>query len=153
MELAVRKGTDRFVSSGSYRALEATLRERSAELAEVPSVVVSAFDRSTRLLPFVLYDSRIFPAGAVSVAAALHQAGFSRTRAVFQLWNPRFRPSAARIDGRAPQIFLVSSMQIHSRCAQDLIRDAWTMGDDRPLIVVGGPKAVYEPYHYWSIPA
>ena len=86
------------------------------------------------------------------MAAALHQAGFSRTRAVFQLWNPRFRPSAARIDGRAPQIFLVSSMQIHSRCAQDLIRDAWTMGDDRPLIVVGGPKAVYEPYHYWSIP-
>ena len=33
--------------------------------------------------------------GAVN-SVALHDAGFSRTRAVFQLWNPNFRPSRAR---------------------------------------------------------
>ena len=152
MELAVRKGADRFVPPGAYRALEERLRKRSDELAEIPAVVLSAFERSNRLLPFVLYDSRIFPAGARSVAGSLYQAGFQRTRAVFQLWNPRFCPSRARIDGRMVQMLLISSMQIHARSAYETIREAWTMGADRPLIVVGGPKAMYEPYHFWSIP-
>lgn len=152
MELAVRKGADRFVPPGAYRALEAALRRRSAELAEIPAVVLSAFDRTTRLLPFILYDSRIFPAGARTIAGALRQAGFARTRAVFQLWNPNVRPSRARIDGRPLQMLLISSMQIHARPAYDAVREAWAMGADRPLIVVGGPKAVYEPYDLWAIP-
>ena len=95
MELAVRKGSDRFVKPGAYTALQARLRGRSSTLAEVPTVVLSAFDRSTRLLPFVFYDSFMFPAGASAIANALHQAGFARTRAVFELWNPNFRPSRA----------------------------------------------------------
>jgi radical SAM superfamily enzyme YgiQ (UPF0313 family) len=152
MELAVRKAPDRFVPPGAYRALEAALRRRSPELAEVPAVVLSAFDRSTRLLPFILYDSWMFPAGARTIAGALHQAGFARTRAVFQLWNPNFLPSRARIDGRPAQMLLISSMQIHSRPAYAAIREAWTMGADRPLIIAGGPKAVYEPDHFWAIP-
>ncbi|MCS6851256.1 MAG: radical SAM protein [Gemmataceae bacterium] len=151
MELAVRRGADRFVPPGSYRKLEARLRERSAELAEMPAVVLSCFDRSTRLLPFVLYDQWMFPSGARSVAGALVQAGFARTRAVFQLWNPNFRPSEARIDGRPPELLLLSSMQIHARQAYEAIRDAWRMGPERPLIICGGPKAVYEPYHFWPI--
>lgn len=151
MELSVRKGNDRFVPPGAYRELEARLRRKAAELAEVPAVVLSCFDRSTRLLPFVLYDRYIFPSGARTIAGALYQAGFQRTRAVFQLWNPGFRPSAARLDGRPPQMLLLSSMQIHARPAYDAIREAWTMGDDRPLIIAGGPKAVYEPYHFWPI--
>ena len=102
MELAVRKGSDTFVPAGAYWELEARLRRRSGELAEIPAVVLSTFDRSTRLLPFVLYDTAIFPAGARSIAGTLYQAGFTRTRAVFQLWNPNFRPSHARIDGRPP---------------------------------------------------
>lgn len=151
MELAVRKGPDRFVPPGAYRALEARLRQRTAELGDIPAVVVSAFDRSTRLLPFLFYDSHIFPPGAGMIAAAVQRAGFSRTRAVFQLWNPRFRPSRAALDGRPLQMLLVSSMQIHARRAYGLIREASSMGADRPLIIAGGPKAVYEPYHYWSM--
>src|SRR5262249_56908230 len=89
MELAYRKGSDAFVPAGAYRRLEASLRERAADLAEVPAVVLSCFDPSTRMLPFLLYDRRIFPAGGRAVAGALAQAGFARTRAVFQLWNPR----------------------------------------------------------------
>ena len=34
-------------------------------------------------------------------------------------------------------------MQIHSAAAYRLIRDAWQLGRDRPLIVAGGPKAIY----------
>ena len=153
MELAVRKGADRFVAPGAYRNLEARLKERSEEFQEVPAVVLSAFDRNTRLLPFVLYDSRMFPSGAAAIAGALYQSGFSRTRAVFQLWNPNFRASRAKIDGRPLQMLLVSSMQIHSRRAYDAIREAWSMGGERPLIIAGGPKAVYEPYDFWSIPS
>src|SRR5262245_44006692 len=100
----MRAGEDRFVPPGTYLAREAHLRQRSTELAEVPAVVISAFDRRTRMLPFVFYDSRMFPSGALTIAGALHSAGFQRTRAVFQLWNPRVRPSRAGIDGRAVQM-------------------------------------------------
>jgi radical SAM superfamily enzyme YgiQ (UPF0313 family) len=104
-------------------------------------------------LPFVLYDSHIFPAGARVIAGALYQAGFLRTRGVFQLWNPAFRPSQARLDGRSPELLLVSSMEMHAGRAYEAIRDAHRLGDDRPLIIAGGPKAVYQPYHYWKHPA
>jgi radical SAM superfamily enzyme YgiQ (UPF0313 family) len=151
MELSIRKPNDRFVPAGAYRELEAGLLERAAELAEVPAVVLSCFDRSTRLLPFVLYDSHIFPSGARSVAGALYQAGFRQSRAVFELWNPNFRPSKARLGGKPVQMLLVSTMQMHAARANAAIREAWTMGEGRPLILAGGPKAWHEPYHFWTI--
>ena len=152
MELAVRKDSDRFVGDGAYRALQARLRNRSATLAEIPTVVLSAFDRSTRLLPFVFYDGMMFPAGASAIANAVHQAGFARTRAVFELWNPNFKASRARLDGRAPEMLLISSMQIHSQRAFEAISEAWSLGAERPLIIAGGPKAIYEPYQFWPEP-
>ncbi len=151
MELTVRKGNDKFVPAGAYRALEARIRQHAADLAEVPTVVLSCFNSTTRLLPFVLYDYFIFPTGARSIAGALANVGFSRTRAVFQLWNRNFQPSLARFDGRPIQLLLLSSMQMHVQRAFGAIRDAWTMGEDRPLIIAGGPKAIWEPYHYWPI--
>ncbi len=152
MELAVRKASDRFVRQGAYRALQARLRSRSATLAEIPTVVLSAFDRSTRLLPFIFYDALMFPAGASAIANAMHQAGFARTRAVFQLWNPNFRASRARLEGRALEMLLISSMQIHSQRAFDAISEAWSVGAERPLIIAGGSKAIYEPYNFWPEP-
>jgi radical SAM superfamily enzyme YgiQ (UPF0313 family) len=150
MELTMRTGSDVFVPAGGYRQLEATLAQHRDELADLPVVVLSCFDTSTRLLPFVFYDHQIFPAGARAIAGAVAKAGFTRTRAVFELWNKNFRPSQAKIDGKPVQMLLVSSMQIHSARAFAAINDAWTLGDDRPLIIAGGPKAVYEPYHYWK---
>lgn len=146
MELAVRSGADRFVAAGAYRALEGRLRER---LGDASAVVLSCFDRRTRMLPFLFYDAHMFPLGPSLIAGALHQAGLP-TRAVFELWNPRFRPSRARMDGRPPQILLLSSMQIHAGRAYAAVRDAHELGADRPLIICGGPKAVYEPYDFWS---
>jgi radical SAM superfamily enzyme YgiQ (UPF0313 family) len=40
-------------------------------------------------------------------------------------------------------------MQIHSQRAYDSISEAWSLGPERPLIIAGGPKAIYEPYHFW----
>src|SRR5262245_13203736 len=150
MELAYRKGSDAFVPAGAYRRLETNLRRHAEELSEIPAVVLACLDVTTRMLPFAMYDRMIFPAGARCVAGALAQAGFRRTRAVFGLWNPRFRPSQARIDGRPIQILLVSGMALNSAPMYQAVRDAWSMGEDRPLIIVGGPKAIYEPYHFWE---
>ncbi len=152
MELAVRKGADVYVPAGGFRELTQELRRHEAELANMPAVVVACCDRRTRMLPFVIYDRHLFPAGARTVTGALHQAGFSRTRTVFQLWNPNFTPSQARMDGLSPQLLLVSSLGIHSAQSYRLIREAWSMGPDRPLIIAGGPKAIYEPYHFWPLP-
>jgi radical SAM superfamily enzyme YgiQ (UPF0313 family) len=152
MELAVRKDSDRFVKQSAYGALQARLRRQAGKLGEIPTVVLSAFDRSTRLLPFLFYDTLMFPAGAGAIANALNQAGFARTRAVFQLWNPNFKPSRARFDGRAIEMLLISSMQIHSQRAYDAISEAWSLGAERPLVIAGGPKAIYEPYHFWPEP-
>src|SRR5262249_39818587 len=77
--------------------------------------------------------------------------GFVRTRAVFQLWNPNFRPSQARFDAKTPELLLLSTMQMHAERAYEAIRDAWTMGKDRPLILVGGPKSPHEPHHFWPL--
>src|SRR5262245_43809088 len=126
MELTYRRGADAFVAVGAYRRLEARLREHTAELAEVPVVSLACHDPLSRMLPFSVYDQRIFPSGARSVAGALLQAGFSRVRAVSQLWSPKFRPSQARLDGRPVQMLLVSTMSIHRDRAFDAIRDAWS---------------------------
>ena len=85
------------------------------------------------------------------MGSALYAAGFHNLRLVLQQWNPNILPSATRFDGKPPEVLLVSAMQIHSTSAYRLIRDAWQLGDDRPLILAGGPKAVYEPWDFFGL--
>ena len=60
-------------------------------------------------------------------------------------------PSQMKLDGRIPDLFMVSSMQIHSTRCKELIRDACKIDPAyRPLILVGGPKTVYEPWDVFS---
>lgn len=151
MELTARQGADVYVRAGAFRQLTIDLCNHPATREEIPAVVVACCDRRARMLPFNIYDRFIFPAGARAIAGTLHQAGFRRTRAVYQLWNPAFRPSQARLDGRPPQLLLLSSMGINSSQAYALIADAWQLGANRPLILVGGPKAIYQPYDFWPI--
>jgi radical SAM superfamily enzyme YgiQ (UPF0313 family) len=74
-------------------------------------------------------------------------AGFPKTRIVLQQWNKNFRPSRMQLDGRVPDIFMVSTMGMHSDRALDLIRDARRIDPKhRPLIIAGGSHAVYEPF-------
>ncbi|MFL5342245.1 MAG: B12-binding domain-containing radical SAM protein [Gemmataceae bacterium] len=150
MELPSRPKNDRYTRPGQYRELEHQLR-KNTDHAEIPCLVAYAFDMRTRLGPFLFADMRLLTAGPRAVASALHAAGYTRTRVVLTQWNTNFQPSAARIDGRLPQMLFVSSMQIHSARAYEMIADAHKLGDDRPLIMAGGAKAIYEPWDFFGL--
>src|SRR5947207_2922264 len=152
MELASRPKNDRYTRPGQYTELERELRANPAT-ADVPALVVYAFDFRTRLGPFLFADMRLLTAGPRAVAGALHAAGFTNTRVALRQWNRNLRPSEARLDGRPPQMLFVSSMQIHSASAYRLIEDAYRLGDDRPLIFAGGAKAIYEPWDFFGLGA
>jgi radical SAM superfamily enzyme YgiQ (UPF0313 family) len=152
MELPSRAKNDRYTQPGEYRRLEARLRRLPGN-AETPCVVAYAFDMRTRLGPFLFADMRLLTAGPRAIGAMLYSAGFTNTRVVQTQWNPNFRPSRARLDGRLPQMLFVSSMQIHSAKAYELIADAYTLGEERPLIFAGGAKAIYEPWDFFGFDA
>ena len=117
----------------------------------VHGVIACAFDHRTRMLPFAYSATRMAPAGVRAIGSALLDSGFDRTRIVLQQWNRGFRPSQMRLDGCIPDIFMVSSMQIHSAACEALIRDACRIDPvHRPLIIAGGPKAIYEPWDFFS---
>ncbi|MFN4259227.1 MAG: B12-binding domain-containing radical SAM protein [Gemmataceae bacterium] len=150
MELPSRSKNDRYTRPGQYLELEQRLRADSAT-ADIPILVTYAFDYRTRLGPFLFADTRLLTAGPRAIAAALYNAGFTKLRIVQRQWNRNVRPSEARIDGRLPQMLFVSSMQIHSASAYELIRDAYKLGEDRPFILAGGAKAIYEPWDFFHL--
>ncbi len=150
MELPFRAKDDGLLKNGELVALRKRLRNM-APAHDVTTVVACAFDHRTRALPFIYADLRMAPAGVRAVGSALVDAGFHKTRIVLQQWNKNFAPSQMRLDGRIPDMFLVSSMQIHSAQCQALIRDACRIPpEQRPLIIAGGPKTIYEPWDVFS---
>lgn len=120
-------------------------------MADAAALVCYAFDFRTRLGPFLFADTKLLTAGPRAVAGALHNAGFKNTRVVLRQWNRNFRPSLARLDGKIPELLLVSSMQIHSDNAYEMIIDAHKLGEERPLILAGGAKAIYEPADFFGV--
>jgi radical SAM superfamily enzyme YgiQ (UPF0313 family) len=149
MELPSRPKHDRYTRPGQYRELETRLRS-NPDTAKIPILVTYAFDFRTRLGPFLFADMRLLTAGPRAIAAALVQAGYSRLRIVMRQWNRNLRPSRVRFDGEPPHLLFVSSMQIHSASAYELIADAYALGEDRPLILAGGAKAIYEPWDFFG---
>lgn len=150
MELPKRAKHDRFTVPGKYRELERRVKERALQ-EEIPTLIIYAFDRRTSIGPFVMVQDIMIPGAPRALASAMYAAGFRKLRVVLQQWNPNIRPSQARIDGEVPELLLVSSMQIHSARAYELIRDAWTLGEQRPLIIAGGSKAIYEPWDFFGL--
>lgn len=151
MELAIRPRDDLYTKPGEFPALRRSIREMVAGL-DVPTVIVYAFDSRTRILPFLFADKTMVPGGVRSIASTLCECGLTQNRVVLQQWTPRFRPSLAKLGGRSPEMLLISSMQIHAQRLYQLIEDACTVPqEDRPLIMVGGPKAVYEPWDVFAI--
>ena len=150
MELPRRARGDELLPAGALAGLRARLR-RIAPQHHLATVIACAFDRRTRMLPFIYADLRMAPAGARAIGAAMVDSGFEKTRVVLQQWNPNFRPSQMRLDGRMPDLFMVSSMQIHWSRGQALIYDACGISPaQRPLIIAGGPKVIYEPWDAFS---
>lgn len=151
MELPRRDRGDELLQPGKFLALRHRLQSL-AHQHDLTSVIVCAFDHRTRMLPFTYADLRMVPAGVRAIGSAMLDAGFEKTRIVLQQWNRKFRPSHARLDGRIPDIFMVSSMQIHSAQCRALVRDACRIDPTcRPLIIVGGAKTIYEPWDVFSV--
>src|SRR5579884_3200375 len=123
MELPRRNRGDELLKPGELLALRGRLR-RLAPRHNLATVIACAFDHRTRMLPFIYADTRMAPAGVRAIGSALVDAGFEKTRIVLQQWNRNFRPSRMRLDGRIPDLFLVSTMGMHSGRALELIRDA-----------------------------
>ena len=151
MELPCRSPGDELLPAGELTDIRRRLR-RIAGRHDLATVIACAFDHRTRMLPFIYADLRMVPAGARAVGSAMADAGFERTRIVLQQWNRNFRPSRMRLDGRVPDLFLVSSMQIHVARCRALIRDAGRIEPDRrPLVIAGGPKTIYEPWDVFGV--
>ncbi|MHC5033544.1 MAG: B12-binding domain-containing radical SAM protein [Planctomycetota bacterium] len=150
MELPRRERGDELLPLGELTDIRRRLRA-VAPKHDLATVIACAFDRRTRVLPFILADMRLAPAGVRAIGSAMVDLGFAKTRIVLQQWNRNFRPSQMRLDGRIPDLFMISSMQIHFAQCEAMIRDACTIdADRRPLIIVGGPKTIYEPWDVFS---
>ena len=145
MELPRRNRGDELLRPGSLIDLRRRVRNLSPN-HDLVSVIACAFDHRTRMLPFIYADTRMAPAGVRAIGAALVDVGFPKTRIVLQQWNKHFDPSQMRLDGRIPDLFLVSTMGMHSGRALQMISDARRIPPaQRPLIIAGGSHAVYEP--------
>ena len=150
MELPRRPRGDELLVPGELLSIRRRLRN-IAPRVDLTTVIACAFDHRTRMLPFIFADVRLAPAGVRAIGAAMLDAGFPKTRIVLQQWNRNFRPSQMRVDGRIPDIFMVSSMQVHAEECEKLIRDACRIDPaHRPLIIAGGPKVIYEPWDLFS---
>ena len=150
MELPRRARGDELLKPGSLLALRERLRT-IAPRHDLVTVIACAFDHRTRMLPFIYADKRMVPAGSRAIGSAMVDSGFPKTRIVLQQWNRNFRPSTMQLDGRIPDLFMVSSMGMHSDRALEMIRDARRIDPaHRPLIIAGGSHAVYEPFLYFN---
>ena len=150
MELPRRGRGDELLGPGELVGIRSRLRN-VAPGHDLATVIACAFDHRTRLLPFILADTRMVPAGVRAIGSAMVDAGFHKTRIVLQQWSRNFRPSRMRLDGKIPDLFMISSMQIHWAPCKALIQDACRIDPaQRPLIVVGGPKVIYEPWDVFS---
>jgi radical SAM superfamily enzyme YgiQ (UPF0313 family) len=146
MELPPRTNGDVLLQPGEMTDIRRRLRALTAG-SDLTTVIACAFDHRTRMLPFIYADMRMVPAGVRAIGSAMVDAGFEKTRIVLQQWNKRFRPSRMQIDGRMPDMLLISAMQLHWAPCREMIRDANRIDPaHRPLIIVGGPKTIYEPW-------
>jgi radical SAM superfamily enzyme YgiQ (UPF0313 family) len=150
MELACRRPGDELLRPGELTDIRRRLREMVPR-HDLATVIACAFDHRTRMLPFIFADKRMVPAGVRAIGSAMIDSGFPKTRIVLQQWNPRFRPSQMQLDGRIPDLFMISSMTMHQVPCRDLIRDACRIDPaHRPLIIVGGALTIYQPYEVFS---
>ncbi|MHC4984132.1 MAG: B12-binding domain-containing radical SAM protein [Planctomycetota bacterium] len=150
MELPSRQSGDELLRPGQMLQLRKRLRSLSRK-EDLATVMACAFDHRTRMLPFIYADVWMAPAGPRAIGAAMADAGFAKTRVVLQQWNRNFRPSQMKLDGRVPDVFMVSSLQLHLEQCRALIRDACRIdAPNRPLIIAGGPLVIYEPWEVFG---
>ena len=131
MELPRRADGDILLAPGEMTDIRRRLRAISSQ-HDLATVIACAFDHRTRILPFIYADTRMAPAGVRAIGSAMVDSGFDKTRIVLQQWNRNFRPQQMRLDGRVPDIFMVSSMHLHSTRCDELIQDANQIDAESP---------------------
>ena len=150
MELPSRTVGDELLKPGELADIRRRL-QRISSGHDITTVIACAFDHRTRMLPFIISDMLMVPAGPRAIGANMYEAGFYKTRIVLQQWNRNFSPSRMRLDGRIPDIFMVSSMSLHTASCQDMLRDVCKIAPDhRPLVITGGPLCIYHPWKLFS---
>lgn len=152
MELPRRDPADVYLPNGAFTAMTQRLKDRHGD-HDLRIAIVYPFDFRTRMLPYWYADTRVVPCSVRTLADCLQEAGFEHVRIVLQQWTPNFKPSQAVLDGRPLDVLMVSAMQVHADCADEIIRDAHTCSTHRPLILAGGPKAIYEPTDLFDLGA
>jgi radical SAM superfamily enzyme YgiQ (UPF0313 family) len=150
VELPRRDRDDLYLPDGEFRRRVLALRQLT-HAHDLRIGLLYAFDFRTRMLPFWYADKRMAPCSVRLLGDILHEAGFRHLRIVLQQWSPRVFPSRMRLNDKPLDILLVSAMQVHAEPAYALIRDAHRLSTERPLILAGGPKAIYEPTDFFEI--
>ncbi len=146
MELPRRPRGDELLPPGEMIRMRGRVHAH-AQKHDLAIVIAYAFDHRTRVLPFVFYDFKVAPSGVRAIGSALADAGFEKTRIVLQQWNKKFSPLQMRIDGCVPDIFMGSSMHLHGSECDRLIHETCQFPpDQRPLIIAGGSRVIYEPW-------
>ncbi len=152
MELPFRPQGDILLTPGDLPSV----RKRLAAIAGgkgLSAVIACAFDHRTRMLPFIVADTHMVPAGVRAVASAFYESGIENVRIVLQQWNKRFDPAQMKLDGRIPDIFCLSSMSLHTAEARKLLqRVRMIPAEQRPLVIAGGSVCVYEPWELFDTP-
>src|SRR5947207_4146510 len=131
MELPRRARGDELLKPGELTRLRARLRT-VAPNHDLATVIACAFDHRTRMLPFIFADTRMAPAGVRAIGSAMIDAGFDKTCIVLHQWNRNFQPSQMQLDGRISDLFMVSSMRLHSEQCMDLIPYAYRIDPAQP---------------------
>ncbi len=153
MQTEARRPEDRLITPGNMQALLGRLRILSLLHNSLTTVIFYSYDFRTEVLPFYYAARRMVPAGVRALGSAMLDAGFPHTRIVLQQWSPNILPTTARLNGRMPNIILISSMSMHFEACKRLLRDVTKVQPAaRPLVVVGGPKFFYEPWDAYGSP-
>ena len=151
MELPSRPRGEILLPPGEMIDIRRRLR-RLAARNDLATVIACAFDHRTRMLPFIYADLRMVPAGVRAIGSAMVDSGFTKTRIVLQQWNRHFQPSRrCGWMGGSPTCSWSPACTCTPAECDRLIREACRIDPaQRPLIIAGGPRMIYEPWQVFS---
>ena len=150
MELPSRNAGDRLLKPGECLDIRRRLRRLTAQ-HDLTAVVVCAFDPRTRMLPFYYSSTRMAPAGRGPSGPPWSMPESARPASCSSSGTPASGLPGWSWTGACPTCCWSPACRSIRRQCEAIIRDACRMDPaSRPLIVAGGPKAIYEPWSVFS---
>ena len=93
----------------------------------------------------------MFPAGASRDSQRAPSSWIRAYAGCVSALESQLQSKSGAVRRARPRDAVDIQLQIHSQRAYDAISEVWSLGAARPLIIAGGPKAIYEPYHFWPV--